>query len=266
MTLKLNNIDALNNRLAEHLHTTEYAIYRNKILETITDVANLNLSDLCRSISEKSIELCSNVFRGVYLDTSTEFAKEIVKKSVANITPSALTYGEIEYFAFLNILQRAKPKKGESFYDLGHGTGKAIIAADLHFGYIFASISGIEIIPELYEISLLKLKFYEETISSDSFCEYFDRNENRSIIKLLNVSFMDELEDDWTNADIIFANSTCFDNDLMEKIALKAEKLRQGSRFISFTRPLPSENFQVIEERQYGMSWGVVTSFIQIRL
>src|SRR5690349_3545932 len=41
----------------------------------------------------------------------------------------SLVYGEIDFFSFATILEKAKPRKNDIFCDLGHGTGRAVIAA-----------------------------------------------------------------------------------------------------------------------------------------
>ncbi len=74
------------------------------------------------------------------------------------------------------------------------------------------------------------------------------------------------LEFDWTDGDVVFANSTCFDDALMTQMATCAERLRPGSVFVSFTKSLPSRCFEIIERRRYRMSWGPATVFIQRRL
>ncbi len=40
---------------------------------------------------------------------------------------------------------------------------------------------------------------------------------------------------DWSDADLIFANSTCFDDDLMESIASLAERTRHGTFILTTT-------------------------------
>lgn len=65
--------------------------------------------------------------------------------------------------------------------------------------------------------------------------------------------------------DIIFANSTCFDDQLMRAMASLAERMKQGSRFITLTKQLPTNEFILLDRRQYVMSWGEATSFLHIR-
>ena len=65
--------------------------------------------------------------------------------------------------------------------------------------------------------------------------------------------------------DIVFANSTCFDEQLMQAMARVAERMKPGSRFITLTKQLPSPEFILLDRRQYVMSWGEATSFLHIR-
>lgn len=71
---------------------------------------------------------------------------------------------------------------------------------------------------------------------------------------------------DWSDGDIVFANSTCFDDSLMSAIAKQAELLLPGSMFVTFTKALPSGCFEIIDKKRYKMSWGPATVFIQRRL
>lgn len=51
--------------------------------------------------------------------------------------------------------------------------------------------------------------------------------------------------DDWTDADVVFANSTCFPSPLMRQIETMCRGLKAGSRVITFTTGLGSEYFKV---------------------
>lgn len=51
----------------------------------------------------------------------------------------------------------------------------------------------------------------------------------------------------------------------MRSMSVLAEKMRSGSRFITLTKQLPSNEFILLDRRQYVMSWGEATSFIHVR-
>ncbi|CAN0442526.1 unnamed protein product, partial [Discosporangium mesarthrocarpum] len=44
---------------------------------------------------------------------------------------------------------------------------------------------------------------------------------------------------DWSGGDVVFANSTCFDDSLMRRLASAATAMRKGSFFVSLTKRLP---------------------------
>lgn len=48
--------------------------------------------------------------------------------------------------------------------------------------------------------------------------------------------------------DVVFANSTCFDDKLMSKLAQGASALKEGAIVITTTDPLPSPVFEVLEK------------------
>lgn len=68
---------------------------------------------------------------------------------------------------------------------------------------------------------------------------------------------------DWCDATCCFANSTCFDEPLMKALAKKAELLKPGTFFITFTKRLPSDAWEVLEHESHKMSWGNATVYIQ---
>ncbi len=64
----------------------------------------------------------------------------------------------------------------------------------------------------------------------------------------------------------MFANSTCFDDRLVQKISERANKLKIGTRVITFTTSLNNPNFEIIDTKQFGMSWGTATCYIHLKI
>ena len=64
---------------------------------------------------------------------------------------------------------------------------------------------------------------------------------SKQIIMCVHVMFR-------SDGDICFANSTCFDDDLMKAMSEKAELLQPGAYFITFTKPLTSTQFEILEK------------------
>lgn len=234
-------------------------------------------------ISKKSLDMRHAIFEGLYFEYSIDRVKLVLKNlsakeiessssSVSCIANSnaSLTYGEIEFFSYYDILLRANPKLGDIFTDLGHGTGKATIATALLFGNILSRINGIEIAEYLFDISQTIKSNLQEMINSEpSKIPLFE--EHKFTMELCCSDFLDldSCPIKWIESDIIFANSTCFDDDLMGKISNMAISLKPGARIITLTRPLLipnySDYFAIVLQRQYCMSWGAATCYIQIR-
>ena len=66
--------------------------------------------------------------------------------------------------------------------------------------------------------------------------------------------------------DIVFANSTCFDDKLMQAISTKAENMKIKSKFIAFTYPIKSNQFKIIDQINLTMSWGLATCIIHEKI
>ncbi len=71
---------------------------------------------------------------------------------------------------------------------------------------------------------------------------------------------------DWSDGDVVFANSTCFDEQLMNDLARACEKLKLGTMVVTLTKGLNSTHFQVVESKQYPMSWGMATAITQKKI
>lgn len=71
---------------------------------------------------------------------------------------------------------------------------------------------------------------------------------------------------DWADADLVFANSTCFTPKLMAALEERAKALRPGSVAITLTRQLQSaEDFDCVASGRRTMSWGPAGYYIYRR-
>lgn len=167
----------------------------------------------------------------------------------------SLIYGEVEFSSFYRVLRKINPPAGQIFYDLGSGTGKALFVARLTQD--FSKCIGIEILHSLHCQAERIVRRYQEQVApllSLGTSTYAHAYEG---------SFLDF---DWSDGDLVFANSTCFGDDLMGSLSRQAEKLRPGAIVVTFTKGLSSSAFEVLERKRYRMSWGPATVFIHRRL
>lgn len=83
--------------------------------------------------------------------------------------------------------------------------------------------------------------------------------------------------------DVVFANSTCFNYDMITQISKLGERMRKNSYVVTLTYPMPNaleasverdaagnvtrgKVFEIVDQRNYAMSWGIATSFIHKKL
>lgn len=189
-----------------------------------------------------------------------------------NLKETTLVYGEISFEAFGIILEKIRKiygkqdvgasgeygvlqGRGGTFVDLGSGTGKAVVAAAILHN--FDQCTGIECLEGLYSISLEMLASYNTRGKTKLEDREFDTH-----CSFVCGSFLDTKAKDWRDADLVFANSTCYDDALMAKIANLAIGMRKGSFFVSFTKRLACQDFKILEHEMYRMSWGEATVYI----
>lgn len=173
---------------------------------------------------------------------------------------SSLTYGEIEFFSFGEIFYTIETRygglpSGGIFYDLGSGTGKAILAGALL--HSFSECWGIEILSSLHSIALNLIQEYSEEIT-----QIVLQNTDlwMTFPKIVSV-LGDILEFDWKNASLIFVNSTCFTEEMIEKIS--NVDVAVGTLAISLTNSLSAKTWSQLEIVRKRMSWGEATIYIQ---
>lgn len=159
-----------------------------------------------------------------------------------------LTYGEIVPDAFYEMLSAVHPKKGEVFYDLGSGSGKAVFAAALFFP--FSKTVGIEFLDDLYNASQDILDRFQRDIKP----QYPDE-----IVSDIQFSHGDFLNVDFSDADIVFAHATCFHDGQIRELLPQLEALKKGAKLLVVSKIVPSESYQLISSNEYSFSWGKAT-------
>lgn len=70
----------------------------------------------------------------------------------------------------------------------------------------------------------------------------------------------------WSDATVVFANSTCFSNELYNAMVATSSQMRPGTFFITFTKALSSPDWKLMESEKYNMSWGEATVFIHMKV
>ena len=196
-----------------------------------------------------SVKDAKEIFEEVYKGENGYLVSFYVRKKLPKPDPN-LTYGEVKFESFREILKKVKPGKGEIFYDLGSGTGKAVILASLLSP--FKKIVGIELLEDLIKVSERVLRRFKKIVK-----ERFPK------LVLPQIEFVQGnfLWEDFSEADVVFVHSTCFSDELMESLTNRLENLKKGSRVITVTQKLNSDSFRSFETESLDLSWGKGTVY-----
>jgi hypothetical protein len=149
-----------------------------------------------------------------------------------------------------------------NFYDLGSGTGKGVIAMSLL--HPFRKCIGIEFLENLTLLSKQNKEKYDKEIDKyiSSKPELFPEFKKKNEIEFINSDF---LKQSWTDTSVMFANSTCFNVDLMKNIATKANKeCQSGTIIVTLTKKLNNlnTNWEIHEGFRRLMTWGIATIYV----
>lgn len=193
----------------------------------------------------------------------TKFASRTERDERGISRNQSLTYGEVEFGAFAAVLRRIPCPGGGRFVDLGSGSGRAVFVVRCHKPPPHASPSpatdgsrqscprqaravrdfdrytGIELLAALHDIARIRQRRFERAILD--LCPLRGHALSGSV-RFVCASLLDV---DWSDADVVFCNSTCFSHKLMRHIGRQARFLKPGAHVVTFTVPLPSPCFAV---------------------
>ena len=103
----------------------KFRLFSSILDRSVLIEANEMSRKFTRTLVEAIALKAYQTFNELFFELSTHHAKTLARESIIQNESSGtkLTYGEIEFFSFLAILDKIGPKKGDTFVDLGHGTG-----------------------------------------------------------------------------------------------------------------------------------------------
>jgi len=179
----------------------------------------------------------------------------------------SLTYGEVDMAAFKELLSQADPKEGDVFYDIGSGTGKALMTAAAFFP--FSKAVGIEILEVCFFFPSLAYLPYAVKDLHEAASVVIEKGQSAlELFACKNVSAVlhDSFKYDWTDGDVVFAAATCFDDEMMAQYLDKVLKLKSGARIVSLTRALTHPELRLAHNRRYKYAKGAINAFVYVRL
>ena len=219
------------------------------------------LPDAKREILERKNSIFQSIVHEFPVSVGKEASRqERDQRDDLNVSDATLTYGEVDFVSIGEVFETIRHRyggipEGGVFYDLGSGTGKGVVAAALLHN--FDECRGIEILDSLSQISLSMQEKYEMVFPQ----AVADNPDLWSRKPSLNFVASDFFSCDWTDASFIFANSTCFDHDMMRRIA--QVQVKPGTLGISFTKNFSEQDWTILESVKKNMSWGEATVYIQ---
>jgi len=147
-------------------------------------------------------------------------------------------YGELMPQGLLGLLDAVKARPGQRFYDLGSGTGKTVMLAWL----LGLTATGVELVKDRYDGArrTLNAALKERDEDTDAVGARFIHADIASI--------------DFSDADIVFANSVFYTEDLLQTIAFRAQKMRPGSHIITI-EGLIGDHLSASEKVRLHTSW-----------
>mmetsp|Transcript_15283 Transcript_15283/g.29372 ORF Transcript_15283/g.29372 Transcript_15283/m.29372 type:complete len:178 (-) Transcript_15283:373-906(-) len=150
------------------------------------------------------------------------------------------------------------PVSGGVFYDLGSGSGRCVVSAALLLPQ-FTKVCGIEILQGLADLAIEVNTLYKHEIQSKLPEEYKEQKVSFVVDDILNA--------DWSDADVVLVNSTCFSQQLFEKLQSRAARLvRAGALIITLTHQFhDTQAWEILEETERRMSWGTAKMFVHRR-
>lgn len=99
--------------------------------------------------------------------------------------------------------------------------------------------TGYELLDGLFDKSILLAEAYDGSkwVKERGLDENWDKNDS-PIVKFEKQDFIEDYQD-WAEGDIIFANATCFEPDMLEKVSLIVDlHFTKGQVFILTTKEL----------------------------
>lgn len=187
---------------------------------------------------EKNEHLLRALYRGVHAKTLS-----ILYRNVRMITSKEFVYGEIDFLSFFTIMEKACPKPGEVFYDLGSGSGKAVFTAAMFFD--LSKSYGIELLLPLHNKAMNQLEKAQIVL--------------QGIKQLPEIKFINDdfFQYNFTDADIIYVAATCLGEETWVNLIEKMSELKPGTRIIVATKTIQHAKFEKIYQGVDLMSWGM---------
>ena len=125
----------------------------------------------------------------------------------------------------------------------------------------FLKIRGVEFLPALFEIACQVRKNYYLMVPEKD--QVKGERESAEESELAIQLYEDDiLKIDWSDADIVFAASLLFSENLMKGIVERMKLLKRGTRMITLKMFQVDEDWELKHSLRVRMSWGFTSVYI----
>jgi SAM-dependent methyltransferase len=170
----------------------------------------------------------------------------------------SFTYGEIVFVSVAHLLEVVKPQRGEIFYDLGSGTGRAVFAA-YYIAPEFRACRGIELLQGLHDQAVKRLAAFDADATLRRAHKNDDDDDDDEKKRIVHFECADMLKTAWfADANVIYVSSICFEASLFTALYAQLKRVQRGTRIISL-KTFPSgweQFFRIIYQGWEKHSWG----------
>lgn len=234
------------------------------------------------------------VFANVFEDVTTEIASAAAAKDIVGVRAGehagagadedSWTYGEIEFFAFAQLLDdivASLPDSGAAafgagaFCDLGSGSGKAVVAAALTQPLAFSAWRGVESLPSLNELAsgaIERLRVMQAESTSEEApipvggaAVPSELGGSRISVEAgdLRVPLGAAGAVDLSDVSVAFCHTTMFDTALLAGVTALTKAMPKGALVVSASRPLDgASHLELLLEVEADMTWGSGTLYL----
>jgi hypothetical protein len=192
-----------------------------------------------------------NVCSGIYQEID---AYEISKngREKQGLTEASLLYGEIPFKTLQEIVEEIRPNLGGVCYDLGSGTGKAVM--QLQLLYDFSKVVGIELVESLY------LQALESQNKLRKIGEKYLEIANKATESPAEFRCESFFNSNFSDADFILINHPFRGEEkFLELEEIIIAQLKPGCKIATIIRSLKNPKFQLLSSIKRKFSWGEAT-------
>jgi len=170
------------------------------------------------------------------------YATSLRDRPVSDLPAASLTYGETPWRAAHRILTELQLASGDTFFELGSGTGRFSLFAARLTG---CAALGFELVP--------------------AFVERAERIARSAGLHRCRFVADDFFRASWRAASVVYCATTTFDEETLARFEAKCGELCPGARVVTVTQPPRRTDLEPRWMQVLDFSWGPGTVFIHRR-